>query len=559
MSILITIENIFLKAKNSKLNPILVKEDVIKLNRYLGKENKLNLIESICFATILCKNVESETNADLFELALDFNISPISATSKLLPAIESLLEKGLILKIINKRRANEILKQKYYKVEPNILNAIISQQPMPKREVIEWKSSLDVLTEISLISKNLFDTSLKKQDVFETVNRLIKEEALKFPFIKWIKNETMLNDENLILFCHVVYKTLTGTSSVEFKDYSNILFKNRVGHILFIQQLINGESPLIEKDLIIIHKTVFLEEMELQLTPKTIAALSEEKLIVANQEQFINKGLILPENISKQELFYNAEVEEKINTIHKLLEPLKYEELMNRLKAKNMPQLLTAVLHGCPGSGKTELVKQLAVGSNRPIMHVDLASIRRSYFGSSEKALKDLFEKYHKLAISSKSNCPILLINEADGLLRNRTTINAASNSSSTDATEHTLQNILLESLENAQGIIIATTNLVSNLDPAFDRRFLYKLELNKPTLNVRSKIVKNKIKFLTDEESLELSQNYEVTGGQIANVLKKSEINFVMTGEIPDYSMIQSYFEEEISLQNKTRNKIGF
>jgi SpoVK/Ycf46/Vps4 family AAA+-type ATPase len=230
---------------------------------------------------------------------------------------------------------------------------------------------------------------------------------------------------------------------------------------------------------------------------------------------------------------------------------------MNRLKAKNMPQLLTAVLHGCPGSGKTELVKQLAVSSNRSIMQVDLANIRRSYYGESEKALKKIFTDYDKLVKSSKSTCPILLINEADGLLRNRATIN--SNSSSTNATEHTLQNILLESLENAQGIIIATTNLVSNLDPAFDRRFLFKLELNKPTLNVRSKIVKNKIKFLTEEESLELSQNYEVTGGQIANVLKKSEINFVMTGEIADYSMIQSYFEEEMSLQNKTRNKIGF
>jgi SpoVK/Ycf46/Vps4 family AAA+-type ATPase len=556
MSILLSIENIFLKAKKSKLNPILVKEDVNKLNRYLGKENKLNMIESICFATILCKNVENET-ADLFELALDFSISPISATSKLLPAIESLLDKGLILKIISKRRANEILKQKYYNVEPNILNAIISQHPIPKREVIEWKSSLDVLTEISLISRNLFDNSLKKQDVFETVNRLIEDEALKFPFIKWIKNESMLKDENLILFCHVIYKTLTGSTSTEFKEFSNILFNNRVGNILFIQQLINGDSPLIEKDLIKIHKTVFLEEMELQLTPKTIAALSEEKLIVANQEQYINKGLILPENISKQSLFYNEDVEEKINTIHKLLEPLKYGELMNRLKAKNMPQLLTVVLHGCPGSGKTELVKQLAVSSNRSIMQVDLANIRRSYYGESEKALKKVFSDYFDVVKSKKSTCPILLINEADGLLRNRATIN--SNSSSTNATEHTLQNILLESLENAQGIIIATTNLVSNLDPAFDRRFLYKLELNKPTLNVRSKIVKNKIKFLTEEESLELSQNYEVTGGQIANVLKKSEINFVMTGEIADYSMIQSYFEEEMSLQNKTRKKIGF
>jgi hypothetical protein len=31
------------------------------------------------------------------------------------------------------------------------------------------------------------------------------------------------------------------------------------------------------------------------------------------------------------------------------------------------------------------------------------------------------------------------------------------------------------------------------------------------------------------------------------------------MTGAIADYQMIKSYFEEEVSLQNKTRNKIGF
>jgi SpoVK/Ycf46/Vps4 family AAA+-type ATPase len=437
------------------------------------------------------------------------------------------------------------------------MNAIISQEPMPKREIIVWESSLDVLTEISLIIKNLFDSTIKKEDVYETINKLIFEpKAAQFPFIRFIQSN-QLKDENLLLFCHVVYKSLIGMISVEFKEFSQLIFKKQMAHVLFTQRLLSGESDLIERDLIKIHKTIFLEEMELQITAKTIAALSEEKLIVSVQEQQINKGLILPENISKQSLFYNEDVEEKINTIHKLLEPLKYDELMNRLKAKNMPQLLTAVLHGCPGSGKTELVKQLAVSSNRPIMQVDLANIRRSYYGESEKALKKIFTDYDKLVKSSKSTCPILLINEADGLLRNRATIN--SNSSSTNATEHTLQNILLESLENAQGIIIATTNLVSNLDPAFDRRFLYKLELNKPSINVRSKIVKNKIKFLSEEESLELSQNYEVTGGQIANVLKKSEINFVMTGEIANYQMIKSYFEEEVSLQNKTRNKIGF
>lgn len=552
MSILLSIENICLKAKKSKLNPLLIKKDVNKLNRYLGEENKLTLIESICFATILCKNLENE-RADLYELGEDFSISPIYSSSKILPSIESLLEKGLIIKTISKR-GNGILRQKYYSIEPNVLNAIILQESMPERVKTVWDSSISILCEISHISLNLLDS--KKNDVYETINNLIEDpEASKFSFIKWIKDETKLKDENLILFCHVVYQTLNGMTSVEFKEFSQILFKKQLGHILFVQNLINGSSPLIEKDLIKIHKAIFLDEMELQLTPKTIAALSEEKLIVANQDQHIYKGLILPENIPKQVLFYNSDVEEKISKLHQLLEPIKYDELMGRLNIMEMRQGLTIIFYGGPGTGKTELCKQLAVNSNRAIMNVDLSSIKGSYFGETERRLKKIFTDYEKLVKSANGQVPILLLNEADGLLRNRAEINTTSTVAST---EHMMQTILLQNIEDTTGIIIATTNFISSLDPAFDRRFLFKLELNKPSLMVRSKIVQNKIQHLTEGQADELAVNYEVTGGQIENVEKKCAFFYILNGEVAPYSMIESFFEEEISLQKKI-NKIGF
>jgi SpoVK/Ycf46/Vps4 family AAA+-type ATPase len=213
------------------------------------------------------------------------------------------------------------------------------------------------------------------------------------------------------------------------------------------------------------------------------------------------------------------------------------------------------MLYGMPGTGKTELAKQLAVNSKRPIMNVDLSKLKGSYFGESEKRVSEIFRNYSSL-ISNSEITPILLLNEADGILRNRSEINA---NSTVSGTEHLIQTTFLNCLENAKGIIIATTNFITNLDDAYDRRFLFKLELQKPNEEVRIKLLKNKIQSLTDDQAKELARNYEITGAQIENVLRKSEISFVLNGKQADYSMIQAYFDEEICLQHKTKTKIGF
>ena len=45
--------------------------------------------------------------------------------------------------------------------------------------------------------------------------------------------------------------------------------------------------------------------------------------------------------------------------------------------------------------------------------------------------------------------------------------------------------------METLEGIMIATTNLTTNLDKAFERRFLYKIRFDKPTLESQAKIGK--------------------------------------------------------------------
>ena len=63
---------------------------------------------------------------------------------------------------------------------------------------------------------------------------------------------------------------------------------------------------------------------------------------------------------------------------------------------------------------------------------------------------------------------------------------------SSSDKMHNQMQNIFLEQIEKFDGILIATTNLLENLDKAFSRRFNYKIEFVKPNKNQRIDLWKN-------------------------------------------------------------------
>ena len=100
---------------------------------------------------------------------------------------------------------------------------------------------------------------------------------------------------------------------------------------------------------------------------------------------------------------------------------------------------------------------------------------------------------------------PILLFNEADGLIGKRST----HANSSVSNTENAIQNILLDELENFEGIFMATTNLVKNMDEAFERRFLYKVQF-KNLKRKCSKDLHHKLAFLNEKECLELASQFE-------------------------------------------------
>ena len=210
------------------------------------------------------------------------------------------------------------------------------------------------------------------------------------------------------------------------------------------------------------------------------------------------------------------------------------------------------IFYGGPGTGKTETVMQLAKKTGRDILYIDMSKIKSKWVGDSEKAIKGVFTTYKRLC-KGKSIKPILFFNEADAIFGKR----MENVDSSADQMLNSMQNIILQEMESIEGIMICTTNLHSNLDPAFERRFLYKVELKNPDDEVRAKIWKSMMKGMNDEDYATLAQRYSFSGGQIENVVRKSTVDYILSGDKTSLETICKFCDEEM-FKSKV-NRIGF
>lgn len=251
--------------------------------------------------------------------------------------------------------------------------------------------------------------------------------------------------------------------------------------------------------------------------------------------------VIKPVDIKRKKLFHNKEEEEKVDILTNAFKNDNLKDLMERLDSAGFSQGLTVLFHGYPGTGKTETAMQLAKLTGRSVMQVDFSQIRDMWVGNSEKNMKAVFESYYAY-VEKTQDVPILLFNEADSVISKRIT----NIRGSVDQMNNTLQNILLQEMENFKGILIATTNLIDNIDNAFDRRFLYKVPFKKPDADNRTKIWKSRNKWLKTKEAKEIAEKYNFTGGQIENVTKKYVIDSALKGEKNDASVLLKYCEEE-------------
>ena len=258
--------------------------------------------------------------------------------------------------------------------------------------------------------------------------------------------------------------------------------------------------------------------------------------------------------IPSKNLFYNPSEGSQVEMLHDLMDEKRFSQIRASMKEKNYRTGFTCLFYGGPGTGKTETVYQIARRSGRDLFCVDVSQIKSCWVGESEKNMKEVFRKYRD-CVRTAGKVPILLFNEADAIFG----IRREGAGSAVDKMENSLQNIILQEMEDLDGILIATTNLTCNLDRAFERRFLYKVRFDRPSPEAKARIWRSMIPELGEAEAFRLATEFDFSGGQIENVARKKTVRELISGEAASFGQIREYCLEESIGGESSRRKIGF
>lgn len=268
-----------------------------------------------------------------------------------------------------------------------------------------------------------------------------------------------------------------------------------------------------------------------------------------------DRDLLSYKNIEPKELYYNDQEQKIVDRLRTMLTKENFPLIQERLKKQGMRTGVCILLNGGPGTGKTELVKQLSRETKRNLLMIDISQVKDKWVGESEKNCKAIFERYERLC--NNADTPILFINECDSILGKR----MENVTQGSEKMLNSMQNILLQAMEDFKGIMICTTNMAEKgLDNAFMRRFLVKAEFNKPDASVRSRIWKSIMPDLSINDAHYLAEHYNFSGGQCENVSRKATIEHVISGEeITLATLCELCNEENLFDSNSTRRAIGF
>jgi len=175
------------------------------------------------------------------------------------------------------------------------------------------------------------------------------------------------------------------------------------------------------------------------------------------------------------------------------------------------------LFYGPSGTGKTLTASLLGNMSDQELYRIDLSLTVSKYIGETEKNLAKVFDR-------AADKRWILFFDEADALFGKRTEI-----SSSHDRYANQEVSYLLQRMEDYHGTVILATNLKSNIDEAFTRRFQSVIYFPLPGKQERKKLWQKAFpEHIKLDESVDLSdlaENYAITGASIMNVVRYSSL----------------------------------
>jgi SpoVK/Ycf46/Vps4 family AAA+-type ATPase len=217
--------------------------------------------------------------------------------------------------------------------------------------------------------------------------------------------------------------------------------------------------------------------------------------------------------------------------------------------------------YGPPGTGKTCAALGIALRLGKPLYQVDYSAVISKYLGDTAKHIKAAFA-------AARDHDAVLFFDEADSLLSKRV---STGESCSTSINQN--RNCLMQELDRFDGVVIVTTNLFENYDPALLRRIQRHIRLRVPDASMRRELfalhLPNPDRVKADYAILaELSKG--LSGGDILNICLNA-IHAGSTDEDPaKWQVTQATLEREIAKAKqakaehsgkkvKSRRRIGF
>jgi len=441
-----------------------------------------------------------------------------------------------------------------YNVPMNVLKCLAANKPFVAPEYSKMTEEELFDTIMELYERNSRN-DLDDESLFLEIDSALKANQ-ELPFVKALSGYTKNADMKKI----IVYLCALYVSECKDRfDQSDIrdALQSPKNSRAILRSLERGENQLITDGFIVFDSTEsFFDRGSYRFTKKGLKKfLPEHKMKSRKGTDNLNDSLVSHKKVAKKTLFFNADVNAQVERLADLLQPQNFKNVTSNLEKHGMRKGFACLFYGSPGTGKTETVYQLARATGRDIFPVNVDQIKSMWVGQSEKNIKAAFEMYKELC-SKKKVQPILLFNEADAIFG----IRREGAESAVDKMENAIQNIILQEMESMEGILIATTNLTDNIDKAFERRFLYKIEFKRPEISVRAQIWESMIPGLTGDVALKLASEFDFSGGQIENISRMKAVDAVLTGnESLDYPSMAEYCRSETLKRNGNMKKIGF
>ena len=544
MDLLTAVENIDNLAAKSVLNDEFF-DTVAPYADYISEMIGTNREQSVMLALLIGHSDDSCVSMKELCDSLDCSTARFLRYSNYIDELEKL---GIILQI--RPRFREIRSRNCYRIQQEIIDAFKRDEKFVPRNLSGLNCN-ELFDEFDTVFEMRNNDELSYDITLERIGNLLDRNK-NLQFVSKLRSYELKPEDEILLIVFASLSVNRRDDNVVCRDFSFLYERGKYNQIKSALQ--RDAHPLLNKKLIeFANNDGFVNNEAYCLTKQTKDELLNEMNIGRRNARNRN-DVIKTEDIKPKSLFFSEKVSRKVDELGDLMENSQYEQIRKRLEDEKFRCGFACLFYGAPGTGKTETALQLARRTGRDIMQVNIAKIKSMWVGESEKNLKRVFDVYRE-KVKECDVAPILLFNEADAIIGKR----SENAERSVDKMYHTMQNILLQEMETLDGIMIATTNLAQSFDRAFERRFLYKIKFDKPTVEARMSIWHEMIPDLTDDETRTLSSKYEFSGGQIENIARRHAIGKILHGDSENLlNELLGYCDDE-KIETKEKKAIGF